>query len=695
MHGQVPERIVEWILRTLITGWLHMVQKRACVACFDAAFALLMVLIWTLCLPAPAYAYVDSSVMTYTIQALAGVAVALSAVLGVVFRRSRKVLMKALHIDENANKTVEDDVHACAEEEAPQEVRYRKHAAKGSLTATDISKQPWKTRFIMSLIVCFFLGFSFGIAAPLEMVAGNPGSFVFSVSDIWLPTFLFITAIVVAVALVLSILRGVAFNLAMGLVCALGLCCWVQAMFMNGGVPAADGSVPDWWGDYAFMMVFSAVVWIAIILGTLVFSVLRRPLAQRAFLVVSVALVIVQGVGLISAAAGSQRGLTGGAVVATEAGMYEVSQNENVIVFILDCFDTQIMQTIVAENPDALTGFDGFTWYPDSAGFSMGTIYCMPYILTGQVPQDNQTGNEYRFSRYLEGTFLPDLNATGYSIGVYSDFVAIEYVTDEDKTRIFGGNTINFKGLDNILLDFELMPSALYECALYRCMPWYIKQFHHFYTDWVNRCVVDVDINQEPDNTLYVCDDAQYYKRLQKFGLTALDNKGAFRLIHLNAAHSPFYLDEYANGVEEGDEVSSAKGSLVIVRAYMQYLKDMGLYDNATIIVMADHGQWGYYPFSPLLMIKQSGQSTGFRVNTAQVVMTEFQGTVLRAMGSPAAANYHGYYEDVPEGQQIVRTTYPAMYNEENDYLQLCEIRGNILDTDSWYFKDKRWDMLY
>ena len=50
--------------------------------------------------------------MTYTIQAVAGVAVALSAVLGVALRRTRKVLVRILHIDENANKVVEPNVEA-------------------------------------------------------------------------------------------------------------------------------------------------------------------------------------------------------------------------------------------------------------------------------------------------------------------------------------------------------------------------------------------------------------------------------------------------------------------------------------------------------------------------------------------------------------------------------------------------------
>lgn len=58
----------------------------------------------------PIFAYVDPSVMTYTIQAVAGVVIALGAVIGVTWRVMRKKAQKVLKIDENAKKEVEDDV---------------------------------------------------------------------------------------------------------------------------------------------------------------------------------------------------------------------------------------------------------------------------------------------------------------------------------------------------------------------------------------------------------------------------------------------------------------------------------------------------------------------------------------------------------------------------------------------------------
>lgn len=54
-------------------------------------------------------AYIDPSVMTYLIQAIAGIVIAVGAVAGIYFRRAKKKLNDKLGIDENRNKEVETD----------------------------------------------------------------------------------------------------------------------------------------------------------------------------------------------------------------------------------------------------------------------------------------------------------------------------------------------------------------------------------------------------------------------------------------------------------------------------------------------------------------------------------------------------------------------------------------------------------
>lgn len=54
-------------------------------------------------------AYIDPSVMTYAIQAIAGIAIAVGAAVGIYFRKAKKKISNKLSIDENKNKEVESD----------------------------------------------------------------------------------------------------------------------------------------------------------------------------------------------------------------------------------------------------------------------------------------------------------------------------------------------------------------------------------------------------------------------------------------------------------------------------------------------------------------------------------------------------------------------------------------------------------
>lgn len=56
-----------------------------------------------------ALAYIDPSVMTYAIQAVAGIVIAVGSFIGIYFRKIKKNVQNKLGIDENKNKEVESD----------------------------------------------------------------------------------------------------------------------------------------------------------------------------------------------------------------------------------------------------------------------------------------------------------------------------------------------------------------------------------------------------------------------------------------------------------------------------------------------------------------------------------------------------------------------------------------------------------
>ncbi len=73
--------------------------------CITAYAGLCFMLLWGV----TGNAYIDPSVVTYLIQAVAAIVIAVGAVIGVYWRKAKKKIGNKLGIDENKNKEVESD----------------------------------------------------------------------------------------------------------------------------------------------------------------------------------------------------------------------------------------------------------------------------------------------------------------------------------------------------------------------------------------------------------------------------------------------------------------------------------------------------------------------------------------------------------------------------------------------------------
>ncbi len=81
------------------------------------------------------------------------------------------------------------------------------------------------------------------------------------------------------------------------LVALIAIAAYVQVVFFNASLPAADGNSVDW-GNYTKMTVASSLVWLVLIVGGVVLA-LRKPLAFKgAALSVCLVCVLAQAVSL-------------------------------------------------------------------------------------------------------------------------------------------------------------------------------------------------------------------------------------------------------------------------------------------------------------------------------------------------------------------------------------------------------------
>lgn len=599
-------------------------KSTAALALHDALYAAALAAVWVLVPATPALAYVDPSVMTYTIQALAAVAVALSAVLGVAFRRTRKALARMLHIDEDAGRVAEPAVSRIDPSGKPvaDSAAREALASAGAAARGAGGKRPengyspsWPRRLVSGLLVGALFSLTLMISAPYELIAGNSASLIFSLSQTWQVFVLPAVAVAVAIASVLVLLRGRAFNVALMLAFGFVLASYVQAIFLNGNLPSADGSVVDW-TQYARTAVWTTLVWAAILLAPLELSRINRSVAQSVVSFVAAALIVIQGVGVASLFSSDSAITTKetSEYMMTERGLFTVSPKKNIIVFVLDMYDTSMdLMPAVKENPALLDEMTGFTWYQNSSAVVTPTRNAIPTMLVGQQRANSAVPD------YTEGhQYLTDLASAGYDVGLYSDILP----TDNPYYRDNAFNIVPTDGRPtDATLDEEGTLRVLYKCTLFRDLPWPFKPFFWFYTDDINQAMVEA--SEQPTGEAdpnrgsevpYTTNDIGYASDLESIGLAAVDEgeTGAFRFIHLNGAHYPYTMDENGQPGTGLSRAQQAVGSMNTVSEYLRQLKALGLYDDATIIITADHGYFASSdPFAltdfaanPIMLVK-------------------------------------------------------------------------------------------
>lgn len=683
-------------------------SKSLAVFCFDLLFFAFGAGLLFASLATPAFAYVDPSVMTYTIQALAGVAVALSAVIGVAWRRLRRVVLKFLKVDESAGKTVETRV---SEVDATSHPDYAMSAPTTLREPTggafDGAPLTWPKRFGIALLAMAFFMFTLFVAPSFELVDGNTDSLFFTIRDVW--ALLVGSAFVIGsvIALAISCARGKAYDVLVAIVFALGVAGFVQALLLNGGLPVADGREVAW-ASFSSKMIIGVIVWTTLV-AVAVAVVVRAPALGRLSLAsVAVVLILVQGISIARPIKHAVFGTPSDYMV-TKAGLFEVSGKSNVVVFCIDTVDTQEFDCVLEQYPDTLEGYEGFTYFRNSVGSMIPTAYGVPFLVSGQMLQGGEDYQHYIDTRFTRSSFVSDMRAQNYSVSLYADCLY------SDK-QIVGDQTVNIKSSSDRRVDAFGTVSILYKVALYRNAPWVAKPMFWYYTDDMNQAVLGGSASgtgpESDASSPYVLDDGAYYRELCERGLTVsedTESDGAFKFIHLNGAHVPFTYDEEMNQPEGGtDMVRQTRGTFTILQRYFDELKRLGAYDDTTIIVTADHGYWnsGIHgspvnkradgltnPVSPICLVKPAGATGPLKVSEAPVSHIDFQPTVLQAMGGDGSAYGEGTtYFDIPENADRPRYFVDEIYDGVQE-TQMNEwvINGDALDFSNWSLTGKVW----
>ena len=572
-----------------------------------------------------------------------------------------------------------------------------------------MKRKPFLTVFLCSVFAALTVLFF----APMEIVLANAGEFFFPFSSVWWFQLLLALAVSLLAAILLCLFPARVGLLLGACVLGVGLAAYAQTFpFMNGLMPSLTGRAID---ISASGVAWNLVIWIIIILVAFLavfFTVKKhRHAVETALCAVAGIFIAMQLVGLITSVVNSSSAPAEKRQdhVLSAQGQFELGSDENVIVFVMDTADGVWARQMLERWPELKDTLSGWTWYPNATSRYNRTYPSLPYMLTAQPCRFDRPVPVYVDEAFTGGmAFLKGLS----DAGVDTRILTSEPNLISDLADPYIANTVryDYAAFGNLYLPG--LEKALLRIAVYKCAPYLLKNYGLYDMDYVNS--VSFEIHNNPE-TKYSSYDYEFNDKLKK-GLTVSDRYSkAFRFYHTAGTHIGVFWDENLvpdpNRVGHEDYPAAMRGCFRNVEKYIAHLKDLDLYDRATIIVTADHGSnfgvpWGQplertTTATPVLMVKYPGAdlSQPLQENKAPVSHDDLIATVEQALSVPVSGlGSAKTFRDFAPGESRERLyDFIAFRDHTAGEIAVLEylIDGDAEDIANYHLTGNWWDVLY
>jgi hypothetical protein len=530
---------------------------------------------------------------------------------------------------------------------------------------------------------------------PSEIYAGNPTEFIATRSALMIN--LVFGGLIVSAALLLPVFipadgwRKTYATLLGGVFLAL----WVSGVFLVGDFGEMDGASFDL-GRHHTTLMFHSMVFLCVLVAACLCVWKWASLMSHVIAVIGAGLLIIGTFNFYRS--GAETTPDWEPVNLQELARF--SSGKNLLILVLDTFQSDLLQQIVDQDPLIRDELVGFRFYPDTLGVAPSTYLTMPAFHSGQSYDNAMALSEYYDLGVKEGSFLVELAENGYQVDL------INPITGACPR---GANTC--KQQENLLLQGEEVIDnetfRLVDLGIMRVAPGFSKKWIFQgnsgpitrFRDKFSLSGLSLRVYQ--GNTVLEMITDNLWKG---------DTSPSAKFIHLFNSHPPYIFDGDCNFIGTGNTENrkhatmQAECSLRRVLNLLSQMKSQGVYENSMIILTADTGAGSFYAVddlsslyalehgleagefgrliggaNPVLAIKFPGARGRMESSAIQAQLTDIPRTVCETL--QACSNRNGINLNTSEPRDRQRTY--NHYRWKNEYWGLKHIPGMVQYTVS------------
>lgn len=458
--------------------------------------------------------------------------------------------------------------------------------------------------------VSLFTALTVFFFSPEEMFLANPIDYHYGIKEIMLPMLLLAAAGFAALFLLFMLLLLIHENLFHVCKCLLfGFTAagYVQTLFLNEKMVQFTGTYYEYDSSDPFIMADWFIFYLIVFLPLICFlctKVKNKPKFADLFSpaiipALSCIFCIMQTAGFLPGLFRVQKTLRGQdntqESYLSYAPLMSLSDEHNIVVFLTDCLDGAVTQEMLETYPELHDSLEGFTFYRNNISRNQQTFPTVAEMLSG-LDYRGELWMDFIGQVWENNQVLPKLHENNWQVNLILDSNSTYATVPRLKGSADNIAQTDLKGSINYFGEGGIVPTQM-RFSLVKLMPYFMKSL--MYADiepqFANNFTVTSGENTLPDrhtDAVSVESDIRFYEYLKQNGLRADSEKKTFSFIHLIGIHGESSALETLYPDDDPGSSSltaTARGEFVILEAYLQEMKRIGVFDNSDIIILSDH----------------------------------------------------------------------------------------------------------
>lgn len=496
---------------------------------------------------------------------------------------------------------------------------------------------------------------------PVEIHSANLYDFQAALADLLPGLAALFAALLIVGTLVMIPVPQRGFRVLVALLLAIAFIVWIQGQFLAWDYGVFDGRTIDW-RAHPMRDLFDLLLLLLIPAG----AVLARRWLLRNAITIASALILIQAVPAVWSVWKTPPIPDIHRFGFDETHKFRFSTDRNVIILVLDAFQSDVFQEILDNEPEWSGVFDGFTYFRNAVAGYGKTYPTFALMLTGQWYENDTPIQDFIERSFTRHSVTTRLVRDGWRVDLFPHIKRVIHPSPAVASNVVP------------LIEPELIAEEtgkLADLGLFRVTPHRLKR--HWINDYQWRLATVFARNSERISSAEPPRDegppaaqrhphaaARFVHELEARARADL-SPPAFKLFHLMIPHAPFNLDRSLrlSDLPGGNEgfVRQSYTALEVVKRLLAELDEIGIYDDTLLFVVSDHGGGEHRPHVylegingipaedtvasndvpirqlssglPLVLVKPFESRGGLEISDAPVSLADIAHTIAESLG--------------------------------------------------------------